>query len=298
MTGTTLRSGFVCLVGRPNVGKSTLLNALVGRPVSITARKPQTTRNRIVGVKHGPGYQVVLVDTPGIHQAAAPLNVRMVRYATAALAEADIVLVIVEPGPEPTQEDHLVLERVREAAPLAFLLINKIDTASEATILRSLQTYGALGIFEEVVPVSAVTGKGLERLERLIVARLRPGPPYFEPEQATDQSETMIIAELVRQELFRRTHQEVPYKSAVRVEHLEDKPGRLVIDARIFVERDSQKGIVIGKGGRMLKAIGTAARAKIEALLGVRVYLGLQVTVLAGWSENPRYLAELGYPES
>ncbi|MCZ6627970.1 MAG: GTPase Era [SAR324 cluster bacterium] len=298
MTGTTLRSGFVCLVGRPNVGKSTLLNALVGRPVSITARKPQTTRNRIVGVKHGPGYQVVLVDTPGIHQAAAPLNVRMVRYATAALAEADIVLVIVEPGPEPTQEDHLVLERVREAAPPALLLINKIDIASEATILRSLQTYGALGMFEEVVPVSAVTGKGLKRLERLIVARLRPGPPYFEPEQATDQSETMIIAELVRQELFRRTHQEVPYKSAVRVEHLEDKPGRLVIDARIFVERDSQKGIVIGKGGRMLKAIGTAARAKIEALLGVRVYLGLQVSVLAGWSENPRYLAELGYPES
>ena len=298
MTGTTLRSGFVCLVGRPNVGKSTLLNALVGRPVSITARKPQTTRNRIVGVKHGPGYQAVLVDTPGIHQAVAPLNVRMVRYAMAALAEADIVLVIVEPGPEPTQEDHLVLERVREAAPSAFLLINKIDTTSEATILRSLQTYGALGMFEEVVPVSAVTGKGLKRLERLIVARLRPGPPYFEPEQATDQSETMIIAELVRQELFRRTHQEVPYKSAVRVEHLEDKPGRLVIDARIFVERDSQKGIVIGKGGRMLKAIGTGARAKIEALLGVRVYLGLRVSVLAGWSENPRTLAELGYPES
>ncbi len=291
------RSGFVCLVGRPNVGKSTLINRLVGRTVAITADKPQTTRNRILGVKHGPDWQIVFVDTPGIHVASLALNRRMVATATQALREADLVLMLVEPGAEPTAEDRLVLEQVRAAGRPALLVLNKVDIAPEEAVLATLRAYGALGAFAELVPISARTGRNVERLERLVLERLPPGPPYFPPDQRTDQSEPALIAELVRQEVIRRTHQELPYKTAVRVERMEETPRRLVIVASIFVERDSQKGIVIGKGGRMLKAIGTAARKLIERLLGQPVYLELEVRVLERWSEDPRHLDALGYPE-
>jgi GTP-binding protein Era len=291
------RSGFVCLVGRPNVGKSTLLNRLVGRSIAITAPKPQTTRNRIMGVLHGPASQVVLVDTPGIHEARLPLNRRMVAYATAALQEADLVLVLVEPGVPPGAEDQLVLEHVRRAGRPAFLVLNKIDAAPQAEVLATLQAYGTLGLFAELVPISARTGHNVERLLRLVLERLPEGPPYFEPEQVTDQSEPALIAELVRQEVVRRTHAELPYRTAVRVERMEEQPRRLVIEASIFVERDTQKGILIGTGGRMLKGIGTAARKHIERLLGLPVHLALQVRVLERWSETPRHLDALGYPE-
>jgi GTP-binding protein Era len=299
--GEAFRSGFVCLVGRPNVGKSTLLNRLVGRPISITAEKPQTTRNRILGVRHGPDWQIVFVDTPGIHVPRATLNQRMVRYATQALGEADLVLVLAEPGRALTGDDRLVLEEVRRARRQerpVFLVLNKIDAAPEADVLAALRDFEALGLFAELVPVSARTGRNVSRLEGLIVERLPPGPPYFDPDQVTDQSERTLIAELVRQEVFRRTHQEVPYRSAVRVEAMHEQPGRLVIQAQILVERDTQKGILIGKGGSMLKAIGTAARKQIEALLGVPVYLELHVRLLERWSENPRHLDALGYPEA
>jgi GTP-binding protein Era len=291
------RSGFVCLVGRPNVGKSTLLNRLVGRTIAATAPRPQTTRNRILGVRHGAGHQVVFVDTPGIHAATQPLNRRMVAYATAALREADLVLVLVEPGRTPTAEDRLVLEQVRAAGRPALLVLNKVDAAPEAEVLETLQAYAAMELFAELVPISALTGRNVERLLSLVTARLPEGPPYFEPDQVTDQSEAAVIAELVRQELVRRMQQELPYKTAVRVEHMEEEPRRLVVHATIFVERESQKGIVIGKGGRMLKAIGTAAREQIVRLLGMPVHLELHVRVLERWSETARHLDALGYPE-
>jgi GTP-binding protein Era len=301
-TADPFRSGFVCLVGRPNVGKSTLLNRLVGRPVSITAPKPQTTRNRILGIRHGDGYQAVFVDTPGIHAARDTLNQRMVNYALGALADADVVLMLVEVlrGGRKTipKADQTVLEHVRQVKTPCLLAVNKIDAASEAEVLQSLATYGAVGRFDELVPLSAQTGRGVERLEALIPRYLQEGPPYFDPDWVTDQSEPVFMAELIRQELFRRTQEEVPYSTAVKVEHLEEQAGRLTVYARIYVERDTQKGIVIGKGGSMLKSIGRAARLSMERLLGVKVFLDLQVSVLKDWSHDPRHLAELGYPES
>lgn len=291
------RSGFVCLAGRPNVGKSTLLNRLVGKKISITSDKPQTTRNRIMGIQHGAGFQVVFMDTPGIHQARSPLNQRMVSYATAALSDADLTLVLFEAGRKLEPDGLLVLERVRACKRPLFLVLNKTDLAGESEVLESLREFGEMNLFQEIVPISALTGKGVENLGELIVDRLQPGPPYFEEGQSTGQSEELLIAEFVRQEIFHRTGQEVPYKTAVRVERMVEVPSKLVVEASIFVERDSQKGILIGKGGRMLKSIGSAARKKLERLFGVPIYLELHVRVLKRWSENPRYLEELGYPK-
>lgn len=296
-----LRSGFVSLSGHPNVGKSTLLNRLVGKPVSITAPKPQTTRNRIFGVKTTAEYQAVFVDTPGIHQPSDPLNVRMVGYARHALGDADVILMMTTPLSAPAyvpseQVEH-VLELVRKAKGRAMLAINKIDLAGEGEVLETIRWADGTGRFSEIVPISALTGRGVEELERTIVGYLPEGPYYFEPGSVTDQSEPMIVGELVRQEIVRRTHQEIPYSTAVRVTAMEEKEHLLSIHAEVIVEWDSQKGIVIGKGGKMLKAIGSAARRKIESLLGVRVFLGLHVRVLKDWSGNPRHLGELGYPE-
>ena len=295
------RSGFICLVGRPNVGKSTLVNRLAGRPVSITSPKPQTTRNRVLGVCSGADWQAVLVDTPGIHQARDPLNRRLVAYALAALRDADLALVLAEPFSarftEPGPEDLLVLQRVRESGVKALLVLNKIDAAPEAAVLETLRAYGALGLFEELLPLSAVTGRGVQRLVDLLPRYLPEGPRYFEEDQWTDQTEAHLLGELVRQEIFHRTEQEVPYGTAVQVQHMEEKEAVRVVYARIVVERDSQKGILIGKGGRMLRGIGQAARRRMETLLGKRVYLDLQVEVLPDWSRDARRLAELGYPE-
>lgn len=296
-----LRSGFVCLAGHPNVGKSTLLNRLVGKPVSITAPKPQTTRNRIIGVKTTPSYQAIFVDTPGIHEPTDPLNVRMVAYARHAMGDADVILMLMAPLAPPEYalppEVALVLKLVKGAKPTALLAINKIDLAGEGQVLKTIAWADGAGCFAEIVPISALTGQGVEHLEHTIAGYLGEGPLYFEPDRITDQTEPMIVAELIRQEVFRRTRQEVPYSTAVRVDSMEEKENLLSIQAQIFVEWDSQKGILIGKGGKMLKAIGTGARRRIESLLGVRVFLGLHVRVLKGWSDDPRHLADLGYPE-
>jgi GTP-binding protein Era len=327
MSAAPFRSGFVCVAGRPNVGKSTLVNRLAGQSVTITSPKPQTTRTRVLGVTRGGGdasggpWQAVLVDTPGIHQARDPLNVRLVKYALSALADADLVLMMVEPlrtGPGhpdavPREDDLGVLEHVRRAKAPVFLLVNKVDSASEAQVLETLRVYGSLdhpsrgaagakrsgavGPFAEVVPISALTGRNVERLKSLIATRLPEGPPYFEPGQVTDQPQALLLGELVRQEAFRKLEQELPYSIAVRVEHVEAKKNLHVVTARILVERESQKGIVIGKGGRMLKQIGQHARRRMEGLLGTRVFLELDVAVLADWSRDPRRLTELGYPE-
>ena len=278
------------------------MNRLVGQPISITADKPQTTRNRIMGVRTTGESQIVFVDTPGIHASRDKLNQRMVAYALAALEDADAVMAITEPFRKnqsgPGHGDKLVLERLSASKQKALLVVNKIDTANEDQVFKTLAWFGDQGIFEAIVPLSALTGKGVDRLESLLPAYLSEGPQFFESDQITDQSERMIVAELVRQEVFRRTHQEVPYATAVEVESMVEEDDRLVIHARIMVERDSQKGIIIGKGGQMLKQIGQQARKKMETLLGMKVRLDLHVAVLKDWSLNPRHLARLGYPEA
>lgn len=300
--GSAFKSGFICLAGAPNVGKSTLMNRLVGRPVSITADRPQTTRTRILGLKTTGAHQAVFVDTPGIHDPTGPLNRRMVGYAHAALADADLNLMLMETLPagagQPGAATLGVLKAVRAAGARALLVITKIDLAGEKEILETIRWGGEQDFFAGILPLSAVSGRGVAELEQAVPGFLPEGPHYFEAGQVTDQSEEAIVAELIRQEIFRRTHQEVPYSTAVRVERMEEKKTLLAIDARIFVAWDSQKGILIGKKGAMLKAIGQGARKNIERLLGMKVFLGLEVAVLKDWNENPRHLADLGYPEN
>jgi GTP-binding protein Era len=283
------------------VGKSTLVNRLTGHPVSIISSKPQTTRNRILGVCHGSGYQAVLVDTPGIHQARDLLNQRLVAYAQAGLRDADLVLVLVEPlsarFPAPGPDDTLVLSHVAAARAKALLVVNKADLAAEETVRDTLRVYGGLAEFVDQLAVSALDGRGVERLKAVLPGYLPEGPRYFEGGQWTDQPETLLLAELVRQEVFRLTEQEIPYSTAVQIEAIEERPTVRAVHARILVERDSQKGILIGKGGRMLRSIGQAARRRMEGLVGRQVFLDLRVAVLPDWSRDARRLTELGYPE-
>ena len=301
MTDTPFRSGFVAVLGRPNVGKSTLVNRLVGTAISIATAKPQTTRTRVLGIVHGPDWQAVLIDTPGVHEPRDPFNARMVRYASGAVHEADLLLMLVEAfergRSEPGPQDRLVFELVRASGAPAFLVINKIDQAGPERVLPTIESYRRSGRFTEIVPVSALEGKGVERLKTLIAGQLKEGPPYFEPDQRSAQSVETLAAELVRQAVFHRTEQEIPYSTAVRLTGMEDRGGLTHIAATIYVERDSQKGIVIGRKGAMLKAIGREARLSIEKLLGNRVFLELGVAVLKDWSRDPRALEELGYPE-
>jgi len=302
MTKSPFRSGFVCIVGRPNVGKSTLLNRLVGRQISITANKPQTTRNRILGIHHGSDHQVVFMDTPGIHDAGDLLNTRMVGYAVAAFHEADLVLMMVEPFPErydePGPQEQIVLDMVRDTQTPVFLVINKIDDATKHRVLATIDWFSRLKVFAEIIPISALKNKGIQILEKLIPGRLPEGPPYFETDQFTDQPETLLVSELIRQAVFRLTGQEIPYSVAVRVDRMAEKNNLLTIHAKLYVERKSQKGILIGKKGSKLAEIGKNARLKIQAILGINVFLDLHVSVLKNWSANSRHLSELGYPEA
>ena len=288
-------------MGRPNVGKSTLINRLVGKPISITANKPQTTRNQIMGVVHGDDHQVVYVDTPGIHEVADAFGNRLVRTAQAALQDVDVILLLVEPvkgpGATPHAADSALCAMAVQLGTPTLLLINKTDRVTKETVLESIGAYAGLGTFEEIVPISALKGHNVPRLHQLVRNRLKEGPQYFEPDQITDQSERQIIGEMVRQEVFRHLRQEIPYSTAVIVEALEDTPRLLKVHASIFVERESQKGMIIGKGGRMLKTIGTSARQQLEKLLGTSIYLALQVSVKKNWSGNTRGMAEMGYPD-
>jgi len=293
----------VALVGRPNVGKSTLLNALVGERVAIATPRPQTTRTRIRGVVHRPGCQIVFVDTPGIHTRSWQLNRFMLGEARAALGEVDLAVLLVEARgrgsrPEEDDEDRLVLELLAEAGVPALLAINKIDTlADKGQLLPLMQAYASLGRFEELIPVSALREEGLEPLLAAIVARLAEGPAYFPEELYTDQPERQMVAELVREAAMLRTEDEIPYCLAVQVDAFEEQPDRGLVRilATVFVERESQKGILIGKGGRHLKEIGTAARRAIEQLLERKVFLGLTVKVAPDWSRTAGGLRKVGY---
>jgi len=291
------RSGFVSIVGRPNVGKSTLLNRILKEKIAIISDKPQTTRNRIMGVLHLPGAQLVFLDTPGIHKPKFKLNQRMVRTALNTLQEVDLILFLVEAFDAPGPGDQFIMERLKGLSIPVFLVINKIDRVKKETLIPLIEQCTRSFTFTEVVPVSALTGDNVDRLIEVIVKHLPEGQPLFPEDTITDQPLRFIAAEVIREKILTRTHEEIPYSVAVVIEEFLEDPEkqRVTIRAVIYVERDSQKGIVIGKGGEMLKAVGTAARLELEGLIGTKVYLELWVKVKKDWRDNESLLTEVGY---
>jgi GTP-binding protein Era len=290
------RSGYVAIAGRPNVGKSTLMNALVGEKIAIVSPKPQTTRTRLLGILTRPEAQIVFVDTPGIHQPQLRLGEEMVATAERAVAEADVVLCVVDVSQPPNAEDEQVVRSALKAAIPRFLVANKVDllprpSDREAAVAR----YLALGPFDRVQVVSAVTGEGLAELVEALVQTLPEGPQFYPEDQISDQLERDIGAELIREAVLRNLHQEVPHSVAVQVEEWQTRPnGVTYIRATIFVEKESQKGILLGAGGRMMKRIGRQAREELEFFVGGKVYLDLWVKVLKNWRKDENALRRLG----
>ncbi|HEX8255097.1 MAG TPA: GTPase Era [Thermoanaerobaculia bacterium] len=297
------RFGVVAIVGRPNAGKSTLLNRVLGQKVSIVSNKPQTTRNRIVGILNDPRGQIAFLDTPGVHKPLHRLNVRMMDHVRSSLTEADVVALIVDASEEFGRGDQYVLDMLRaekEANPDAkiFALLNKIDLLKKQKLLPLLQQYHGFGLFDELVPISASTGDGVEELKTLLFKNVEEGPARYPTEDYTTQPERFLAAEIVREKVLIHTSEELPYTTAVNVERFEEDEtsGMISIWATIFVERDSQKGIVVGKQGSMIRRIGTEARMELESILGVKVFLDLHVAVHQGWREDERFLGELEWP--
>jgi GTP-binding protein Era len=290
------RSGFVSVVGRPNVGKSTLVNALVGNKVAITSDKPQTTRSAIRGIVDAPGAQAVLVDTPGYHKPRTALGERLNEVVREAWSDVDVALLVVDGRSGVGRGDERVTADLSEAGPPIFCAVNKIDLLGRDAIAGALIAASELGDFEEFVPVSARTGDGVETLRRLLLEKLPLGPMYYPPGTRSDQPPAVFVAELVREKLLRRTQDELPHSIAVVTADLEEREdGLLEIGANIYVERDSQKGIVIGKAGSTLKAVGTEAREEIETLFGRHVFLDLRVKVEKDWQRRPQSLHRLGF---
>ena len=291
--------GFIGLIGRPNVGKSTLLNKLIGQDLSITTPKPQTTRNRLIGIRTQGASQMVFIDTPGIHESNLPLNRKMIDYAVKTLEETDLNLWLVEPLKphlkEPHPDDKKILDLIRNSNNKTILVINKMDLADRARVLRTIDVFSQNGSFAEIIPLSALKSTNLESLLVQLEQYLPEHPFFFESDQLTDASERFLVAELVREQIFRKLQQELPYSTAVQVERFQEDTNCLRLDCLVCVERESQKGILIGKGGSMLKQIGTAAREKIEKLLGQRVFLALHVKVVKQWTRKTHHLQALGY---
>ncbi|MCS7224201.1 MAG: GTPase Era [Armatimonadetes bacterium] len=294
------RSGFVILWGRPNVGKSTLLNALVGEKTAIVSPKPQTTRNRIVGVVERPNAQIILVDTPGVHQPRHQLGEYLVAEAKRSLNDADIVLFVADATQPPTDEDRLAVQILFQvfpkAPPDAFAVLNKKDQIPSETLRQREKEFGSLGPFQRVLTISALYGDGLDELVATIIDSLPEGPPYYPLGTVTDQPEKFLIAERVREAVLHYTRDEVPHSVAVLVDSLEETRSHLLsIRATIFVEKESQKAILIGQGGQMLKKIGTMAREEVERWFGRKVFLQLWVKVAHNWRKDSGALARLGY---
>lgn len=294
---TPYRSGFIALIGRPNVGKSTLLNALVGQKLSIVTAKPQTTRNRIVGVRHFEGGQMVLLDTPGIHEAQSALNEWMVRQALATLEEADGVVLLIDAQRATEASDAATLEMIAEVKTPVILALNKIDLIDKPRLLPLIDAWRARRDFHAIVPISALRGIGLQDLGTEMEGLLGPGPEYFPADMVTDQPMRFVAAEVIREKLTERVHAEIPYSVAVVVDqYLEE--GRITrIHTTIYVERDSQKRIVVGKGGEVLRDVGTAARRELEWMTGTKVHLTTWVKVLKNWAHRADLLARVGYGE-
>jgi len=291
------KSGFVTIAGTPNAGKSTLLNRMLGEKISITSKKPQTTRNRILGVLHRPGVQMVFFDTPGVFRARDQLNVRIVDEALSAVGDADLILFVLDAArPDPNSERYLISRLQNQTKPVV-LALNKIDLIEKSSLLVVIDKWSKTHRFEAVVPISAMEGSQIETLIEAIIKILPQGPPYFPEDTLTDATERFIAAELIREQVFRMTGEEIPYASAVTVESFKekDKGGLIKIEATIHLERESQKGIVIGKNGSKLKQIGTRSREQIERLLGTRVYLKLFVRVQKNWRKDTRAIRRFGY---
>jgi GTP-binding protein Era len=294
-----MKTGTVTIVGRPNVGKSTLLNALLGEKVAIVSDKPQTTRTRILGVAHRPDAQILVLDTPGLHKPQHKLNSRMVRATIETLGEADVIYVMVEATSPPGPGDRAVFEQIRQTAekdgPKIFLLINKVDLVNKAKVLPIIEAYSKMLEWEEVIPLSASTGINVDRLLDLTIKLLPDGPAPYGEDFLTDQPMRMLAAELIREKILAQTREEVPYSVAVTIDRFVEEKKLARIAASIWVEKDSQKAIVVGKGGQRLKEIGTAARLDMERLFGMKVFLELWVKVREGWREDEQALTELGY---
>lgn len=293
--------GVVAFVGRPNAGKSTLLNAILGEKVSIVSDKPQTTRNRIVGILNDARGQVAFLDTPGIHKPLHRLNVRMMDHVSSAFSEADVIAAIIDASAPFGHGDEFVVEMIRsnpEGAGKRFAILNKVDLLRKPQLLPLMERYGKLNLFDEIVPISARNGEGVKELVDLFYARLAEGDPRYPTADYTTQPERFFASEIVREKLLKYTSQELPYTTAVAIERWEDDEEKQIIRiyATIYVERDSQKKIVIGKGGDMIKRIGTEARVELEAILGIHVYLDLHVSVHELWRDDPRFLGELEWP--
>jgi GTP-binding protein Era len=292
-----MKSGTVAVVGRPNSGKSTLVNALVGQKVSIVSDKPQTTRHDIVGVLHDPRGQIVFVDTPGIHKPAHEMNQRMARAVRAAIEDVDLVLLLIDGAAAFGAGEKFALEMVKAAKPRALLAINKIDRLRKPDLLPIMERYGKAHEFLEIVPISARTGENLDLLVGLLVGHLPSGEARYGPELVTDRTERFLAAELVREKVLERTREELPYATAVLVRSFDEREraraGRVRIEADILVEKASQAGIIVGKGGQLLKEIGTAARLDIERLLDCRVHLSLTVRSARRWRDDDGVLQEL-----
>jgi GTP-binding protein Era len=291
------RSGFVAIIGAPNVGKSTLLNQMLGEKISITSKKPQTTRNRILGVIHRPYSQFIFIDTPGIHKAKGPLNIRIVDTAISALGNVDIVLIIMDVAyPDPESEAFIIkkLEKIKQPV---ILVLNKIDLVKKPDLLAIIDKWAKEYPFEAIIPVSAILGSQIDELVATMEPLLPEGPPYYPENTITDMPERFIAAEMIREKVFRLTGQEIPYSTAVTITSFsEEKNGAFVkIHATIHVERGSQKGMIIGKNGSKLKMIGTEARKEIERMVGAKVYLKLFVRVHKNWSTDTKALRRFGY---
>ena len=289
------KSGFVALIGRPNVGKSTLLNFLVGQKVAIMSPQPQTTRNKISGIYTDDQEQIVFIDTPGIHKPKNKLDDFMDKSSYSALDEVDVVLFMVEPEPA-GKGDQYIAELLKKIKKPVFLVINKIDKVHPDKLLSIIDSYKNLGDFAEIVPISASQGNNVSELIKTIAKYLPEGPQFYDADHLTDRPEYFIVAELIREQVLKLTHEEVPHATAVVVDRMRDhEGGKLQIEATIYVERPGQKGIIIGKKGQMLKQIGIAARQEIEALLGEKVNLRLWVKVQKNWRSDPAFLKSIGY---
>ncbi|MEW6377553.1 MAG: GTPase Era [Thermodesulfobacteriota bacterium] len=292
------KSGFISILGRPNVGKSTLFNRILGDKIAIVTEKPQTTRNRILGIKNIEGGQFIFLDTPGIHAGRSELNQRMVRTAVASGRDADVLLFIIEASSPLLEKDRQMIESLKGSSGIPFLVINKIDLVRKETLLPIIDQYQRLHPFQQILPISAVNGEGVNILLDEILKYLPESPPYYPEDMVTDQTERFWVSEIIREKVIQQSYQEIPYAVAVTIEEFKEHPEKnlVVIKGTIHVERDSQKKILIGKGGQKLKKIGETARKEVETFLGTRVFLvELWVNVEKNWTQDPRALNRLGY---
>jgi len=292
----TFRSGFVSIVGRPNVGKSTLLNAFIGRKVAITSSRPQTTRNAIRAILTGDDWQIVFVDTPGLHKPRTLLGERLNDVVRGTIGDVDAIVFVLDATQPVGGGDEFVAREVLRSGRPPICVVNKMDVAGPEKMAPQLTRASALGEWREIVPVSARDGTNVPLLQQMLIELLPEGPMYYPADAVTDQPQDLVLAEIIREKALQLTREEIPHSIAVRVEEVNDRPdGVTEIHANLFVERDSQKGIVIGKGGQMLREIGTRARKELERLLGTRVYLRLDVKIAKDWQRDPRALQRFGY---